>query len=402
MLGASSLLFAGAALAKPLDQLIPSLFGGSLNTTVDQSLGGSSQQQPIIIKRFQNLAAELSVARAQVPIPSSSGAFSYAWDGELDTFVRSEQSLGSIFAERAQTLGRGRFNIGFSYQHVSFDTLDGDSLNNIRSRQPAFTQSYLDTLDPLSREIFGDDVINTKLALSFSYDLFYLTAAYGVTDTIDVSMALTVNRASLSGNALAMTIDPSGSGEVGIFTVNQPGVITDSGTGPVCSFPFRCAQDSISGTAVGTGDIFLRGKWHFADTRFVDFAAVSILTVPTGNADDFLGFHDVTFTPWLVMSKSFGPISPHVNLGYSIRSSQDVSQGQWIAGADYRATRWLTLMSDFLGYHDDKGDNVVQSSIGFKVNPVGGLVLSVGFQFPVNRDGLRADVIYTGQVEYNF
>lgn len=102
------------------------------------------------------------------------------------------------------------------------------------------------------------------------------------------------------------------------------------------------------------------------------------------------------------MSKSFGPISPHVNLGYSIRSSQDVSQGQWIAGADYRATRWLTLMSDFLGYHDDKGDNVVQSSIGFKVNPVGGLVLSVGFQFPVNRDGLRADVIYTGQVEYNF
>jgi hypothetical protein len=44
----------------------------------------------------------------------------------------------------------------------------------------------------------------------------------------------------------------------------------------------------------------------------------------------------------------------------------------------------------------------VQSAIGFKVNPIGGLMASVGFQFPVKRDGLRADVIYTGQLEYNF
>ena len=48
--------------------------------------------------------------------------------------MRSEQSLGSLYAERAQTLGRGtQFNVGLTYQHISFDTLDGDSLNNIRS-----------------------------------------------------------------------------------------------------------------------------------------------------------------------------------------------------------------------------------------------------------------------------
>jgi hypothetical protein len=85
------------AVAEPLDQLIPNLFGGSLNTTVDQVPGSSSQQPAIIIRRFQDLGAELSIARSQVPIPSSSGAFSYAWDKELDTFVRNEQSLGSIF-----------------------------------------------------------------------------------------------------------------------------------------------------------------------------------------------------------------------------------------------------------------------------------------------------------------
>lgn len=399
-----TLLLAGPVSAQPLDQLIPNLFGGSLNTTVDLMATDQSRQQVLIVQRFRNLSEQLSVARSQIPVPSSSGAFSFAWDRELDTFVRSDLSLGSIFAERAQTLGRGRFNVGFAYQHVGYDTLDGDSLNDIQSVQPAFSQAYLDTLQPDERIIFGDDQIDTQLALSFTYDLFYLSAAYGVTDDIDVSLALTINRAALSGSALAMTVDPSGNGmgnRVGIFAPTQPGVITE-GMGDICSLPFRCAADSFSESAIGTGDLFLRGKWHVADLRYVDLAVAGVLTLPTGNADDFLGFHDPTFTPWLIASKGFGRVAPHLNIGYSIRSDEDVSQLQWIAGADVLTTTWLTLFSDFLGYYDDVNHNVVQSAVGFKANPIGGLVLSVGFQFPVNRDGLRADVIYTGQIEYNF
>jgi hypothetical protein len=91
-----------------------------------------------------------------------------------------------------------------------------------------------------------------------------------------------------------------------------------------------------------------------------------------------------------------------VNVGYAFRSGSDVGQFQWIAGADLLTTHWLTLTSDFLGYYDYVNDNVVQWSPGFKVNPLDGLVVSAGFQIPVNRDGLRADVIYTGEVEYNF
>jgi hypothetical protein len=399
----ATLLLAGPVSAEPLDQLIPNLFGGSLNTTVDLMATDQSRQQVLIVQRFRNLSEQLSVARSQIPVPSSSGAFSFAWDRELDTFVRSDLSLGSIFAERAQTLGRGRFNVGFAYQHVGYDTLDGDSLNDIQSVQPAFSQSYLDTLDPEERVIFGDDQIDTQLALSFTYDLFYLSAAYGVTDDIDVSLALTINRAALSGSALAMTVDPSGNGmgRVGIFAPTQPGVIRE-GRGDICSLPFRCAADSFDESAFGTGDLFLRGKWHVADLRYVDLAVAGVLTLPTGNADDFLGFHDPTFTPWLIASKGFGRVAPHLNIGYSIRSDEDVSQLQWIAGADVLTTTWLTLFSDFLGYYDDVNHNVVQSAVGFKANPIGGLVLSVGFQFPVNRDGLRADVIYTGQIEYNF
>ncbi|MGE3497533.1 MAG: hypothetical protein AB7N53_06525 [Candidatus Binatia bacterium] len=400
---ALALLVPAQGAAKPLDKVIPRLFGGTLNTTIDQSFSAVSQQQPSVIRRFRDLSAQLAAARSQVPLPSSSGAFSFAWDPEVDTFVRFEQSLGSIFAERAQTLGRGRFNIGMSYQRVEFSTLEGDSLSNIRSTQRAFTQAYLDNLPPDDQVIFGDDIVQTKLDMSFNFDLFYVSAAYGLTDNLDASLGLAVNRATMKGRALAMTVDPDGDGAgafVANFTANQRGVITN-GTGAVCGFPFRCAEDSFDESATGTGDIFVRLKWHADDFRYADLALAGVLTIPTGNADDFLGFHDPTFTPWLIASKNFGRFSPHVNLGYAIRSDEDVRQAQWIAGADFLGTRWLTLSADFLGYHDDI-DDVIQSAIGFKLNPWGGLVLNAGFQFPVNRDGLRADVIYTGQIEYNF
>ena len=112
------------------------------------------------------------------------------------------------------------------------------------------------------------------------------------------------------------------------------------------------------------------------------------------------------FTPWIIVSKSFGRISPHLNVGYSFRSGKDVSQADWIAGADFLACKWLTLNADFLGFHDDRrdgiNDNVLQSALGFKINPIGRLVIGGAFQLPLNRDGLRADVIYTGQIAYTF
>jgi len=399
------LLGAAPAAAVPLDQVIPDLFGGSIATTISQDFSDVSRQQPRVVERFRNLSAALSTARSQVPIPSQSGAFSFAWDPDLDTFVRFEQSLGSTFAERAQTLGRGRFSIGMSYTHMDFDTLEGDSLDDIQATQAAFSDEYLAQLPVQDQVAYGPNVLATELQMKFSYDLFYLSAAYGVTDHIDVSLALAINRAHMSGNATAMTLSGGGS-KVGLISPQQPGVIRD-GPPPICSSPFRCAADSFNQTAVGTGDLFLRAKWHIANTRFADFAVAEVLTLPTGNADNFLGFHDPTFTPWFIASKTFfGHIAPHLNLGYSFRSAQDVSQAQWIAGSDGIVTDWLTLSADFLGYHDDKrdgiNDDVIQSAIGFKVNPIGGLVLGASFQFPVNRDGLRADVVYTGQVEYTF
>lgn len=388
--------------ARPLDRAIPDLFGGTLATTIDPS-ARQDVQQVLVAERFQGLSASLAVARSQGPVPSASGAFRFGWDPELDTFVRSSQSLGSLLAERAPTLGKNTFTIGVSYSHIDFDTLDGDSLRRVRTTQPALSESFLDTLPPSDRAIFADDILLTQLNLKFTFNLIYLTAAYGITDNIDVSLALSINQAEMKGQATAVILDPNDDFDQVVFAADQDGVITDAS---ICDPPFSCAADSFHESAFGTGDLFLRSKWHFANTRFADFATVGVLTIPTGNADDFLGFHDVTFTPWLVASKPFGRIEPHLNLGYSIRSGKDVSQAQWIVGSDVRATDWLTLAVDFLGYHDDHrdgiNDDIYQSALGFKVNPFGEAILGTSFQLPLNRQGLRADVVYTVQLEYTF
>lgn len=395
-----------AARAESLDQRIPHLFGGTLATSIDRNDPGPDVQQVPIAARFRGLSAALAAARSQAPVPSATGALRFEWDDDLEVYVRSLESLGPLIAERAQTLGRRTITLSMAYTRVDFDTLEGDRLDRLHATQPALSPGFLSnpSLPESDKARARDNQLITQLDLGFGFDLFFLTAAYGVTDTIDVSMALSINQVRMHGTASAIITDPHGDGGA-FFTVKQPGAI-QGGSGPLCETDFTCATDHFDDSKVGTGDLFLRGKWHFYDTEFIDFAAAGILTLPTGNANDFLGFHDPTFTPWLIMSKTFGRVSPHINLGYSFRSSADVSQAQWIAGADVKTFDWLTLASDFLGFHDDNrdgiNDDVFQSAVGFKVNPLGNLILGASFQFPLNRDGLRADVIYTGQVEYTF
>ena len=390
------------ARAEPLDQRIPHLFGGTLATSIDRNDPGPDVQQVRLAERFRGLSAALAAARSQAPVPSATGALRFEWDDDLEVYVRSLESLGPLIAERAQTLGRRTATFSVAYTRVDFDTLEGDRLDRLRTSQSALSSAFVDHLPMGNQMSARDNMLETQLDLGFGFDLFFFTAAYGITDTVDVSLALSVNQARMHATASAFITDPNHDGGA-FFTVKQKGAI-QGGSGPFCGTDFTCATDHFDDSKFGTGDLFLRAKWHFYYSAFADFAAAGVLTLPTGNADDFLGFHDPTFTPWLIMSKTFDRVSPHINLGYSFRSGADVSQAQWIAGADVRTFDWLTLAADFLGFHDDKrdgvNDDVFQSAVGFRVNPIGNLVFGASFQFPLNSDGLRADVIYTGQAEY--
>lgn len=390
--------------AQPLERRIPDLFGGVFATSITPRTFSKDVQRPLVADRFRGLSAALASARSQLPIPSASGAFRFEFDDDLDSYVRREQSLGPTIAERAQTLGARTWAVSAAYTRTDFDTLEGDRLSSLRLSQPALSDAFLAKLPEADRRRAQDNTLDTVLDLHFGLDLFFLTAAYGITDRIDASMSLSLTRARMRGVADAIIQDPNGD-QGATFIYQQKGVVI-GGSGPICGMDFRCAHDEIDTSAFGTGDLFLRSKWHFMDMEYADLAVAGVLSLPTGNADDYLGFHDPTFTPWLIASKTFGRFAPHLNLGYGFRSGNDVSQAQWIAGSDVFAFKWLTLGADFLGFHDDKrdgiNDDVLQSAVGFKLNPIGQLVIAGTFQFPLNRDGLRADVIYTGQVEWAF
>ena len=120
------------ARAEPLDKKIPGLFGGSLRISLARN---AEPRQPGVTARFNSLSPALAAVRSQVPVPSASGSFRFTWDTDVETFVRTRQSLGSILAERAQTLGRHYGIVSVSYTHLDFDTLEGDQLNRSALRR---------------------------------------------------------------------------------------------------------------------------------------------------------------------------------------------------------------------------------------------------------------------------
>jgi hypothetical protein len=51
-----------------------------------------------------------------LPLGSSSGGFTYAFNPEVGTFDRTSESFGPSLAERALTNGRGKLNFGVNFQ----------------------------------------------------------------------------------------------------------------------------------------------------------------------------------------------------------------------------------------------------------------------------------------------
>jgi len=126
----------------------------------------------------QQIGSQLS----SLPVGSSSGGFTYGYDSSIGTFTRSTDTFGPAFAERAQTLGRGRFNFGTSYQHSRYTHLDGSSL---RDGGITFILPPGTITDPR----FGN-VIESALDLDVTSDTTVLYGAAGLSSRLDVGIAV--------------------------------------------------------------------------------------------------------------------------------------------------------------------------------------------------------------------
>ena len=213
---------------------------------------------------FERINVALVRQLGALPIPSPASGFTYAFDSSTGTFVRSTQSFGPILADRAETIGRGRFAFGYSLQQFSFETFDGLSLSHIPA---VFTH------DDFNLGGGRADVITTTNAIKAAVTQSTFSLTYGATERFDISFGVPLVRTSLSvvSDALIHRIGTADNPAIHFF--RDPDALGTYGSER--SF---VAQ----GSAAGIGDVIVRGKATAFKTARTGIALGLEARFPTG------------------------------------------------------------------------------------------------------------------------
>jgi len=377
---------------------------------------------------LEQLNSELATQLSTFPLASSAGGFTYRLDPALGVFTRATDSFGPIYADRADTIGKGKFAMGVNFSHFSFNRIDDIGL---RSEGVAIVLTHQD-LPPVGcclRPFFEGDVITTRTFLKIQTDITAFTLSYGVTDRLDVGAAIPVVRVQIEARTDA-TIDK---------------LATGGSTTTVGIHKFPNGEDSEtfqqSGSASGVGDVVLRAKYRAVSAPQAGLALALDVRLPSGEERDLLGTGTTQVKGFLIGSAHLGTFSPHVNAGYtwSSRNGQIPDEIDYTAGFDWALSPRLTFVVDALGRTLRKGqvlrevDTTFQynvnpatdpvdlrsttlkqlvateqdatsflGSVGFKINPVGNLLITVNGLFNLNNRGLQARFSPLVGLDYSF
>jgi hypothetical protein len=146
------------------------------------------------------LVQQLAPGAADFPAISTVPGLTFRYNTELQAFERSSGSLGPVYVERPQTVGRGKLDVGFSYLFQDFDELEGNSLDGL-----SFHLKHADccggpnTPDFPSFERDSADLIFDKFDLESH--VLSLYATYGITERWDVNVLLPIIYTSLNVSA---------------------------------------------------------------------------------------------------------------------------------------------------------------------------------------------------------
>src|SRR5881628_311192 len=360
---------------------------------------------------------------ANIPVSATSGGSTFHFEGGAP--VRTSVSPGPVFAERAQTLGRGRVFVGANVNRQHFETLRGVSLNDI---QMTFTHENVtgpdcDALvgascDPYGVPTHENDVIALRLALDIDMTVTSFFVSFGLLDKVDIGVVVPIVSASLQGTSDAQIIPFGGTTAQHFF-------------GGTSANPQLSTSRFVDGAATGIGDIAVRAKVTVTQSDRITFALLGDVRFPTGSEADLLGSGHVAVRGLGVLSARFGAFSPHTNIGYLFQSG-DLQNNAVLAtvGFDHLMAPWATLAVDIVSHlqvgesklllpgpvtYDlpfrrtinvtnlpNERDDLINGSFGFKFTTRAGVTLVANTLFPLNRGGLRPNVLWTASLEYNF
>jgi hypothetical protein len=135
------------------------------------------------------LARALLVELSAVPLTTSSGGFNYRFNSSLGTIERVTRGFGPFFVDRATTAGSGQASISATFRYSQFETLDGRNLRD--GSLVTSSNKFRDESAPFDVE---------TLTLNLATRTFTLFGNYGLTDRIDLGIAIPVVQLSLSGD----------------------------------------------------------------------------------------------------------------------------------------------------------------------------------------------------------
>ena len=402
-----------SAQADKIDILLPLLYVEALRIH-EQALrsvfpglvvdGRTVNFQQILDDQITSTFTMNSLIAAQVssfPLGSSAGGFSWTLDPALGTFNRVSDSFGPVFAERALTAGKGRLNLGLSYQRATFDSIEGRDLGT------GDIKTYTGFVLPSNvagsiRNAFFED----SLILKLSTDTVAVAATYGASDRLDVGVVVPFVRVDMEAR-----LD------------TRAAVNSSLGSSVITGTP-------SSGSASGLGDIIARAKYRVVKTPAGGLAAGVDFRIPTGDDESLIGT-GAQVKLYAAASTQAGRLSPHVNFGYTVSKDSNAHTENepdlinFAGGADVAVTPRLTVVGDVVGrtlrdtafldyqpspfgssfqqFTTDYGNlNLLLGSAGVKFNPGGKGLVSFSVLFPLNDNGLQDKLTWMGGVEFSF
>lgn len=395
-------VFAGpvSVQAGSLSELLPTLFGKD-GITLAPPAAGFSHEPHFLVNSERELTILNDSLRGQlsnVPLPSPAGGFTFRFDPTLGAFTRSTDSFGPIYSQRADTTGRGKITIGASYSRFTFDSLDGRDLNNGDLKVTFVHEPTCQIVAPPGVPCpfaFERDTITARIKVGITSDVFVVSGTYGIFDNLDVSIALPIIRTQIRLTGIA-TIDRIGTGN----------------ENPPTTHRFENGSDALTVHAAdestGVGDLVLRAKYNFLRTTPVLLAAGLDLRLPSGSVDNLRGLGTVVVSPVFIAStQPFFGISPHVNLGAHLSADTNKADHEFYynVGFDWSIVRPLTFAFDVLGrriinnHRLEAGQasggtriadsNILDASLGVKVNVWKNVLGVANVLLPLNRTGLR-------------
>jgi len=379
-----------------LSQLINNLYGGDgiqlANTGHSAHFGATGDFQ-----HFTAILQAVLQSRSFIPIPSAVGLVSYRFNEATGTYERVEGSMGSILAERGTTTGKGNFNLSMTYTFADYQTISGQDAVELVLHHCLLPECLNGA--PITAP-FLQDTIHVQLHFRLKSQAVAFSAVYGLSNRIDVGIVVPYVRNDLEVFTHA-------------FVVVSPG--SDPAThrfDPNVETPDQLG----TGTAIGIGDMVLRGKLRLAPFGGLDSAVLTDLTLPTGDRQNFLGTGRVQLRVEYIASKTIRRFTPHLNAGYQVRfGDMDLDSVDYRFGSEILASPALTVSTDILGIYRPHGGSLFRSpilqnqqligrseidgAVGGKWKMGSDRALILNLLLPLNSSGVRPNYVVTAGLQ---